>query len=373
MVTIREVALEAGVSAQTVSRAMRGKGYVAAETRARVNAAILRLGYTPNRVASSMATGRTLSIGMVVPDISYSFFPDIVLGAETEARRAGYTLILCNTAENDDRERRAIAFLHEARVDGVIMAGARLPDSELLLALAAHQHFVSINRPVPPELGGSVRSDHIRGIAMTMEHLLQSGRRTIAFMAGPAHIYAAQERLRGYLQAVKSAGMQVDTTLVAPYASNLTESHRTLLEWMDAGEIDSDAWHQARATLGLRGATRLLQDHPEVDSIICYDDIIAIGALLACAQLGRRVPEDVAITGCNDLPVASQVTPRLTTQRIPRYQIGVTAARLLIDRINGCATCGEVVFDHKLIVRESAPAPARMERLPVSEQVSVLV
>src|SRR5512137_2401078 len=107
MVTLKDVAGEAGVSAQTVSRAVSGKGYIAAATRTRVNDAIRRLGYTPNRVASSMATGRTLSIGMVVPDISYSFFPDIVLGAETEAHRAGYTLILCNTAENDERERCA--------------------------------------------------------------------------------------------------------------------------------------------------------------------------------------------------------------------------------------------------------------------------
>ena len=109
MVTLKEVAQEAGVSTQTASRAVSGKGYVAAETRARVNAAIRRLGYAPNRVASSMATGRTMSIGMVVPDISYSFFPEIVLGAETEARQAGYNLILCNTAESDEQERRVIA------------------------------------------------------------------------------------------------------------------------------------------------------------------------------------------------------------------------------------------------------------------------
>lgn len=369
MVTIREVASAAGVSAQTVSRAISGKGYVAAATRARVDDVARRLGYTPNRVASSMVTGRTMSIGMVVPDISYSFFPEIVLGAETAARQAGYNLILCNTAENDDQERRVIAFLHEARVDGVIMGGARLPDSELL---AAHRHFVSINHPVPPESGGSVRSDHMRGIALAVDHLVQCGRRMIAYMAGPEHVYAAQERLAGFLQATREVGRQSDPTLIVPYSANLADGRRTLREWLAAGEAGAEAWHEARATLGRSGALQLLRDRPDVDSIICYDDQIAVGALQACAELGRRVPDDVAITGCNDLPIASQVTPRLTTQRIPRYEMGATAARLLIERINGCSTCHEVVFQHQLIVRESAPAPARIERAPLTARSAAL-
>jgi LacI family transcriptional regulator len=362
MVTIKDVARAAGVSTQTVSRAISGKGYIAAETLARVRDAIHRLGYTPNRVASSMATGHTRSIGMVVPDISYSFFPEIVLGAETAARQAGYNLILCNTAEDDDQERRVIAFLHEARVDGLILAGARLPDSELLDALAGHRHFVSINHPVPPELGGGVRSDHIRGVALAVDHLIQGGRRVIAYMAGPEHVYAAQERGRGFLRAMAEAGRPPDPALIVPHAANLTDGRRTLREWLAAGEAGADAWHAARATLGCRGAVGLLRDRPDVDSIICYDDQIAVGALQACAALGRRVPDDVAITGCNDLPLASQVTPRLTTQRIPRYQMGAAAAQMLIERIGGDTARAEVIFPHQLIVRESAPAPARIER-----------
>jgi len=366
MVTIKDVARAAGVSTQTVSRAISGKGYIAAATLAHVQDAIHRLGYTPNRVASSMATGHTRSIGMIVPDISYSFFPEIVLGAETAAREAGYNLILCNTAEDDDQERRVIAFLHEARVDGLILGGARLPDSGLLAALAVHRHFVSINHPVPPELGGSVRSDHVRGIALAVDHLIQCGRRAIAYMAGPEHVYAAQERRRGFVWAMTEAGRAPDPALIVPYAANLIEGRWTLREWLAAGEAGAAAWHEARATLGRRGARDLLRDRPDVDSIICYDDQIAVGALQACAELGRRVPDDIAITGCNDLPIASQVTPRLTTQRIPRYQMGVAAAEMLIERINGDTARGEVVFAHQLIVRESAPAPARIERAPLA-------
>lgn len=364
MVTIKEVARSAGVSAQTVSRVISGKGYVSAATRSRVNEVARRLGYSPNRVASSMVTGRTMTIGMIVPDISYSFFPEIVLGAETTARQAGYNLILCNTAEDDDQERRVIAFLHEARVDGVILAGARLPDEELLAALAVHRHFVSINHPVPPERGGNVRSDHVRGIALAVDHLRQCGRRNIAYMAGPERVYAAQERLRGFIQAVQEAGLRFEPAWIVPYEANLNSVRRTLRDWLDAGEVGSAAWHDERASLGRRGALRLLQEYPEVDSIICYDDLIAVGALQACAELQRRVPDDVMITGCNDLPVAGQVTPRLTTQRIPRFQMGAAAAQMLIARIGGQPAAGEIVFQHQLIVRESAPAPARIERSP---------
>lgn len=362
MVTIREVARAAGVSTQTVSRTIRGKGYVAAATQARVRDAIRSLGYTPNRVASSMATGRTRSIGMIVPDISYPFFPEIVLGAETAARQAGYNLILCNTAEDDDQERHVLAFLHEARVDGVILAGARLPDAELLAALAVHRCCVSINHPVPPTVGGNVRSDHIRGAGLAVDHLAQSGRQVIAYMAGPPRVYAAGERLRGFEQAMAAAGLAVDRALIVPYAANQAGPQRTLRDWLDGGEANVDAWLAERAALGRRGARQLLAARPDVDSIVCYDDQIAVGALQACAELDRRVPEDVAITGCNDLPIASQVTPRLTTQRIPRYQMGVAAAQMLIERINGDTTRADVLFPHQLIVRESAPAPARIER-----------
>jgi LacI family transcriptional regulator len=247
------------------------------------------------------------------------------------------------------------------------MGGAGLPDSELLMALTVHRRFVSIHHPVPPELGGSIRSDHVRGIAQAVDHLLQSGRRTLAYMSGPEHIYAAQERLRGFIQAIRNAGLHLDPTLIVPYAANLAEGRRSLREWLGAGKVGTDGWHEERATLGQRGTLGLLREHPSVDGVICYDDLIAVGALQACAESGPRVPDDVAIPGCNDLPIASQVTPRLTTQRVPRYQMGVSAARMLIERIGGCETCGEIVLQHQLIVRESAPAPARMERVPLHD------
>lgn len=352
-VTIKEVARAAHVSAKTVSRVVSGKGYASSETRRRVNSVIQRLGYAPNRIASSMVTGRTMALGMVVPDVSYSFFSEIVLGAERVATDAGYTLILCNTAENLEREKKTLQFLREARVDGVLMAGARLPDDDLLALLARHSAFVSINHPVPSDLGGNVCSDHAQGIALSIDHLLKSNRQHLAFMAGPDYVYAAQERLRAFKQVMRKNKLPTHRDLIVPYVASFESGFRNLYEMTES--VNGASLRQIRANLGLRGARALLQKHPEVNGIVCYDDQLAFGAIRACVELGRRVPEDVAIVGCNDVPLASQVKPTLTTQSIPCYQMGIAAAKMLIERITCECEQKEIVFPHELIVRESAP------------------
>ena len=355
VVTIRDVAREAGVSTQTVSRVINRKGYVSDATRGRVEEAIRRLGYAPNRVASSLVTGRTMSIGIVVPDVSSAYFSEVVLGAETVATQAGYTLILCDSAESPEQEKKILSFLYEARVDGVILASVRMSDQELLQALACHKAFVTMNHPVPRKLGGSVRSDHIGGMALAVQHLVRSGRRTIAFMAGAENSFTGRERLRGFRQAMHEAGRPVDPELIVPYTANFEAGCRTLYEWLRSPDAGSAHWSEVHAQFGMRGARALLEARPDVDAIVCNADQLAFGALRACAALGRRVPDDVAIVGCNDVPLASLVTPALTTQRIPRYQMGAAAACMLIERIEGREEQEEIVFAHELVVRESAP------------------
>ncbi len=355
MVTIREVARAAEVSTQTVSRVVNRKGYVSDATRRRVEEAIQRLGYTPNRVASSMVTGRTMSIGIVVPDVSSAYFSEVVLGAETVASKSGYTLVLCDSAESPDQEKRILRFLQEARVDGVIMASARMSHRELLQALAGHKAFVTINHPLPAGVGGSVWSDHIGGMALAVQHLVRNGRRKIAFMAGAESSFTGRERLRGFRQAMQQAGLRVDPDLIVPYAANFEDGYRTLYEWLQSDDAGSARWSEMHASFGIRGARALLQAHPEIDAIACNADQLAFGALRACAELGRRVPDDVAIVGCNDVPLASLVTPSLTTQRIPRYQMGAAAARMLIERLERGEEREPIIFPHELVVRESAP------------------
>lgn len=356
MATIRDVARAAGVSIKTVSRVLTGNGYVSAKTRAQVERAAKQLGYVPNRVASSLVTGRTMSIGMIVPDISSAYFSEVALGAETAATRAGYTLILCNSNGRPEQEKHLLNFLYQARVDGVIIASPRSTDTELLPALKRFPAFVAINRPFSPKFGGNIVSDHYGGMCAAIEHLVRLGRRTIAFMAGPEHSYSAEERLRGFLDAMKRFDLPINSDLIVPNAANYENGARNQYEWFNSVEAGSLRWHELRATLGVRGALMLLSAHPNVDAIACFNDQFAFGALRACAQLGRRVPEDVAIVGCDDIPLASQVIPALTTQHIQRYEIGKCAVQMLIERINGTRQQETIVFPHTLIVRASAPA-----------------
>ena len=236
------------------------------------------------------------------------------------------------------------------------MGGARSPERDLLLGLARHRACVSINHPIPPELGGNIRSDHAGGMVQAVEHLLRYGRKTIAYMSGLERAFAEQERLRAFMQTMLGAGRALHQELIVPYSASFEDGYHTLYEWLDSVDAGSAQWSEMRARLGVRGAYRLLAGHPEVDGIVCYDDQLAFGVLQACAQLARRVPEDVAVVGCNDLPLAGQVSPALTTQHIPRYQMGAAAAKMLLDCIEGGQPLGEKVFPHRLVVRDSAPA-----------------
>jgi len=356
--TITEVASAAEVSIKTVSRVMLGNGPVSQRTREKVERVATKLGYVPNRIASSLASGRTMSIAMVSPDIASIHFAEIALGAENAATKAGYNLILANTSGSPEHELDVLRFMHQTRVDGIIMAGARLPDADLLRALTRYPAFVSINHPLESKPNVHVTSEHAKGMLASVEHLAKLGRRTMAFMAGPANSYSAQERMRGFRRAMKKIDCAIDPALIVPYTANFESNYRNQWEWFNSADVGSARWNEMRSTLGLRGALDLLTAHPQVDAIACFEDQLAFGVLRACAQLGRRVPADVAVIGCNDIPLASQVTPTLTTQRIPRYQIGERAVEMLLEQLNGARRIEPVIFPHELIFRESAPALA---------------
>lgn len=355
MATIKEVANEAGVSIRTVSRVLNENGYVSEDARAKIERASRKLGFVPNQAARSLASGRTTTIGMVVPDISFVYFSELAFSVETAAAQAGYSMILCNTNSGIEEEKRALKILHAMRVDGVIMATSYMPMGDLMLALAPHTAFVSINRPVPSEVGGNVLSESAKGSSAAVEHLVKSGRKVIAYMTGAPDAYTSSERLRGFLQAIKEANRTISPSLIVSYEANLN-GYSSLHEMLQSAEVGSDHWNQIRLGFGQYGAFQLLRDHPQVDAIVCHDDQFAYGALRACAELGRRVPDDVAIIGCNDIPLASQTVPTLTTQRIPRYQMGAAAVKMLIERINGNPNPEPIVFPHELIFRQSAPA-----------------
>lgn len=329
-VTMADVAREAGVSLMTVSRAINHKDGISESTRLRVQAIIERLGYHPSDIARSLVTARTGTIGLVVIDNSNPFFSELARGVEHEAYAEGYNVFLCNTEEDTERELAILRSLEEKRVDGVILCSSRLDESVLLAATQHEMAVVLINRRLAQQRFGSVGVDDVRGGCLATEHLLSRGHRAIGYLAGPKRSYSGQQRAAGYRIALQAAGIK-------PRA----EWERHCSPVVESGQ--KEAFH-------------LLKSRPELTALFCYNDLSAVGALHACADLGRRVPDDVAIMGFDDIPLAALVTPPLTTIRVPMYDLGSQAMRLLRQRIEGCADdCESVTVEPELVIRASAP------------------
>lgn len=327
-VSIADVAREAGVSRQTVSRALNNKGEISDATLQRVRDVIQRLDYRPSSIARGLATRHTRTIGFIVPDIANAFFADIGRGADDCVHPAGYSLLLRNTAEDPEREADLLRSLEQRSVDGVLWCSSRLPDACLAELIDRHDAVVLINRSV--EGCSSVCVDDARGAALRVGHLLRSGRRRIGLLTGTQMSHSGKERERGYREALAAHGFAVDGGLMVRCVSPDIEN-------------------------GYRAALTLLETRPDVDGVLCYNDLVAAGALRACAELGRRVPDDVALTGADDILLARLVTPALTTVRADRQAIGATAARLLLDQLSGSCNCQTLTIEPELIVRASAP------------------
>ncbi|HSJ59118.1 MAG TPA: LacI family DNA-binding transcriptional regulator [Anaerolineae bacterium] len=329
-ITMSDVAREAGVSTMTVSRVVNEKGEISPATRHRVLAVIDRLGYRPSGIARGLATQRTGTLGFVVPDISNPFFSDIARGVEDEAYAAGYNVFLCNTEEDSDREKAILESLEEKRVDGLILCSSRLDAAELQAALERYPAAILINRRLDGTDTGVVLVDDELGSRLAVEHLLRSGHTQIGFLAGPAASRSGRLRAAGYRAPMHAAGL-------APQPG-----------WVRHCSADVDGGREA--------ALDLLPDHPELTALLCYNDLVAVGALQACHELGLDVPGDVAIAGFDDIPLAALVTPALTTCRAPRYDLGAQATEMLLARIQGRTDqFQDVVLPPELVVRASAP------------------
>lgn len=328
--TIADVAREAGVSMMTVSRVINEKGDVSDDTRQRVLAVVERMDYRPSGIARSLATQRTGTIGLVVPDISNPFFADVARGVADAAYDEDYSVFLCSSDEDPARELEFVASLEEKRVDGLIVCSSRLSSADLTVALARHANVVLINRRARNGGAGAVLADDECGARMIVEHLIGSGHQDIAFLAGPPASYSGKARLSGYRSVLHASGRVYQPELVLHCAPT--------------------------ADGGAEAAEQLLALRPGITALFCYNDLVAVGALRTCARLGMEVPQQIAIAGFDDISVASLVNPPLTTCRVPRYDIGVQANRLLLIQINGepCNGC-ETVLPVELVVRASAP------------------
>jgi DNA-binding LacI/PurR family transcriptional regulator len=322
--SIREVAMRAGVSPATVSRVFTQPAAVASETRRRVLVAADELKYSPHPVARSLARGRTGNIGIVVPDIANAFSAVITKAVQQEARRDDYALFVAGSdelAQDEQRWARALA----PQVDGLIVVSPVMPDASLH-ELAALVPVVLTNRIIPGL--PAVVTDATEATEHAVEHLHALGHRRIAYLGGPASSFSNDIRLRGYRAACARLGTQ--PTELGPF--------------------------QARFSAGVRAADLVLATG--ATAVVAYNDEIAVGVVNRLADRGVRVPADLSVIGFDDTALAEMVTPRLTTVRLRAADVGQEAARMLLDGLHGRSVDDPRAVPAELIVRASTgPVP----------------
>ena len=329
MPTLRDVAKRAGVAPITVSRVINNSGYVSAQTRARVEAAVEELGYVPNRLARSLRLKHTNTLALVVTDITNPFWTTVVRGVEDAANEAGFTVILCNTDESEAKQDAYLQVLLQKRVDGILFVPASGAAEPVNRVQKQGIPIVVLDRRVPGTQVDVVRGDSEGGAYQLVRHLLGLGHRRIAALSGPEGVSTAVERVSGYRRALREAGL---------------------------GEgAEQVCYGQFTQPSGYQVAQEALERRPQPTALFATNNFIAIGALRALGDAGLRVPEDISLASFDDLTSALAIEPFLTVADQPAYEMGRQATKLLTDRLSGLAGNGykEIVLPAKLIVRRS--------------------
>jgi len=330
--TIRDVAQRAGVHPATASRALNPAlpGRIAEPTASRVRAAALALGYVPDPAARSLRTRRSGVVGVVVPDLTNPVLPPMVRGIEETLWPAGLACLVADTDNEPEREAVVIRELEARRCEGLIVASATRRSATVRALAAGDVATVLVTRDVDGAGLPLVAGDDTAGVAAAAAHLLGLGHRRIAYLAGPRELSTTVTRLRAVRAAVPRE------RLVVAHAAAYT---------VDAGR---------------RTARRLLARHAGLTAILAGNDMVAVGVYEALAAAGLRCPDDVSVAGHNDMPLVDKLAPPLTTVAIPRREIGVAAARLLLERLAGGGRGGAErrLLPTRLVVRGST-APAR--------------
>ncbi len=330
MVAISDVAKKAGVAVGTVSRVINGHPSVSPELRERVERVVAELGYRPNAFARSLRRQRSLTFGLVVPDVTEPFFAELVKHVEELAAQQGYCVFLCNTNNRTDLQRRYIAELSGRRTDGLLLVPTEDTTRE---ALRVPLPLVVLDRTIPG--CAVVATDHRRGAADAVTYLVRHGHRRIACIAWPEHLAVARERLAGYRDAIA----ELPERFRLPEDAQVRHS---------PFEVDG----------GYRAALDLLGRRSRPTALFASSDRQAIGALRAAADLGLDVPSRLSIVGFDDIPLARHLHPRLTTLRQDAGAIAAGALAALQAQIgDDGGTPTTVLIPGRLQIRDSAAAP----------------
>jgi DNA-binding LacI/PurR family transcriptional regulator len=322
--TISDVAQRAGVSIATVSRVLNRSATVAPPTAEKVRSAIAELGFVPRSAARVLAGRKTHTLGLVLPEISSAFFPPLLRGIEAEARQAGYSLLIHALQDNSPPH-----LLGEHNSDGLLIFPDSLDRDELVYLHRRGFPLVLLNDTPPDDLPlPAVTIENKSGAEMLVKHLIRvHHRRRIAYLQGPPAHEDSRCRERGYCDSLVAHGIPFDPALIA------------------MGGFDEDEAYLA--------VQHMLQQDINPDAIFAGDDDAAIGALRAVKQSGRRVPEDIAVVGFDDLPFAQYLTPPLTTVRAPIEQVGRAAVHQLLCLLHDQPAAPLTLLPTELVIRQS--------------------
>lgn len=325
LTTIDDVAERAQVSISTVSRVLNGRDRVHPDTRERVMAAARELNYQPSAFARGLATQRTQTLGFVIPTISDPFFLEIVRGVEEVARANRYVLLVVSEPYST-HDHSYLRLFTQRRVDGLILVGIDLDRAEITrllkhgFPLVLVQHSGAENVP-------TIVVDNYSGASAAAQHLLQHGCRRLAYISGSDHTPDNAERLQGLRDTLAAHGLDLPEHYVTP------------------GDY--------LAGSGYNAMLRLLEQAEKPDAVFAANDQMAADALLAIRDRGLRVPEDIALVGFDDLPLATYVSPPLTTVHQPAHEMGRLAAHTALDQLAGRSSMARVVLPTNLVVRRS--------------------
>lgn len=327
--SIKDVAREAGVSIATVSRVLNDIDVVNEDTKKKVLDAIKKLGYRPNIVARSLKTQRTKTVGILVPDISSGFYPEIVRGAEDVANIYDYNVILCNSDFDSEKEKEYLRVLKEKMVDGVIYMSSSLQEETLDIINELDLTTVLVETKDKEESLPSVTIDNVKASKEATNYLLDKGLTKIAFAGTKKdNMNAWGDRYIGYEEALNEKGIGVDESLVY------------------SGEL--------KVKSGYNAIQQFEKSNKEYDAVICASDEIAMGVINALRDNGKKVPEDVSVIGFNDNIMSSVFYPKITTIKQPSYDMGSVAMRMLIKMLNKRELDeSQFVLDYTLIERDS--------------------
>lgn len=328
--TIKDIAKEANVSIASVSRVINNKSEgVSKETRERILDIIEKYNYIPSSLARGLVTKKTNIIGLLLPDINNPFFPGIARGVEDAANKNGYNIILCNSDDNQEKERTYIRILKEKCVDGIIYTSALRASNENVGLLKEYNiPFISMDRVIDLENTPYICTNGEEGMYKILEHIIESGHKQIAYIAGIKGAPFNHSRLGGYKKALEKYNIPFNPKLVK-YGDYKLEGGKASME-------------------------ELLDSNTDITAVACENDIMAIGALHVLNNRKIKVPEEISITGYDNIFFTDLTYPKITTVSQPIYEMGFKAVELLMKLINKEDISDEkIILKPKIIIKDS--------------------